>query len=267
MSRRESAPACPADTLRLLLADGTRSTRVNAGDDISRRRGRQPDPWTGLRSLTTARIALGRAGGSVPTPAMLDFQLAHAAARDAVHAEFNPESIRSDILNLKPGIQASSSDCLIVRSAAPDSETFLLRPDLGRRLDDLPRRRRAWGAPAAGPGWAAGRSGPRGALWEGANRLGVCKPPAAGPGDRHFGRPVRAGCSSAGRAAAARVAAAADATRRQARSAPRGEGVGGKGAVERTREHGARLRGDGTRPSCPVVTAGGRRRTDGDNCF
>ncbi|WP_394780823.1 ethanolamine ammonia-lyase subunit EutC [Undibacterium sp.] len=91
------------------------------------------NPWSSLRSLTAARIALGRAGISLPTRAQLDFQLAHAQARDAVHLEL-------DVAQLAPALSAAlgqqENTCINLHSAATDRGTYLQRPDLGRRLDD-----------------------------------------------------------------------------------------------------------------------------------
>jgi ethanolamine ammonia-lyase small subunit len=86
-----------------------------------------PDPWTALRAHTAARIALGRAGVSLPTAEWLRFAQAHALARDAVHAPFDPLALASEL-----ALQAFR--CAVVESAAPDRATYLRRPDLGRRL-------------------------------------------------------------------------------------------------------------------------------------
>src|SRR5690348_8848523 len=79
------------------------------------------NPWTRLRELTSARIALGRSGHSLPTRELLAFQLAHARARDAVHHNLDLNCFR----NLNP---------VFLKSEAPDRMTYLRRPDLGRRL-------------------------------------------------------------------------------------------------------------------------------------
>lgn len=87
----------------------------------------QPDPWTHLREHTAARIALGRSGEGLPTHELLQFGLAHAQARDAVH-------IALDVTALEVQLQALGCNTHKVRSAAADRATYLLRPDLGRRL-------------------------------------------------------------------------------------------------------------------------------------
>lgn len=92
------------------------------------------DPWQVLRTLTDARIALGRAGSSVPTGPQLDFQWAHAQARDAVHHPLNIASMTAALEKLSPEV------CM-VGSAAKDRPTYLQRPDLGRRLDSDSRKR------------------------------------------------------------------------------------------------------------------------------
>ncbi len=92
------------------------------------------DPWNELRRFTQARIALGRAGGSLPTQALLDFGLAHARARDAVHAPLES----ADIIK-----QLSALGCaaVLAHSAAADRRSYLSRPDLGRQLDSDSRAR------------------------------------------------------------------------------------------------------------------------------
>ncbi|BBB62199.1 ethanolamine ammonia-lyase light chain [Undibacterium sp. KW1] len=90
------------------------------------------NPWEALRQFTQARIALGRAGVSVPTGAQLAFQLAHARARDAVHQAL-------DVDVLAQALQAAGYASLHVNSAAHDRHTYLQRPDLGRRLNEAGR--------------------------------------------------------------------------------------------------------------------------------
>jgi ethanolamine ammonia-lyase small subunit len=92
----------------------------------------EKNPWSALRQFTHARIALGRAGNSLPTEALLAFNLSHAQARDAVH---HPLDV--DVLHAQ--LHTYGFTTLDVHSAAPDRQHYLRRPDLGRRLADESR--------------------------------------------------------------------------------------------------------------------------------
>ncbi len=92
------------------------------------------DPWLELAGFTSARVALGRAGGSLRTGSLLDFRLAHARARDAVQSAFNAGGLERDLK--RHGLASCS-----LATSASDRRTFLIRPDLGRRLDDASRQR------------------------------------------------------------------------------------------------------------------------------
>ncbi len=86
----------------------------------------QDQLWSALRRLTAARIGLRRAGASLATAPLLEFKLAHAQARDAVAEPL-------DCVRLAASL-AEFGETLSVASAADDRRTYLMRPDLGRRL-------------------------------------------------------------------------------------------------------------------------------------
>ncbi len=82
-----------------------------------------------LSDYTTARVSLGIAGESLPTSALLDFRLAHARARDAVHFPLDSAALTKELMDcgLTP---------VLLRSAAANRDEYLRRPDKGRRLDE-----------------------------------------------------------------------------------------------------------------------------------
>jgi len=102
------------------------------------------DPWQRLRRFTPARIGLGRAGNSLPTHALLEVGLAHALARDAVHEPSHQQPMVEQL-------QSQGWEAIAVRSAAADRQQYLLRPDLGRRLDEDSRAQLQARAQLPGP--------------------------------------------------------------------------------------------------------------------
>ena len=81
--------------------------------------------WPALRQHTAARIGLARTGASLGTAPLLAVRLAHAQARDAVHAALDIPALEASLP--RPVLRASSQ--------APDRRAYLMRPDLGRALD------------------------------------------------------------------------------------------------------------------------------------
>lgn len=104
-------------------------SEVRAPDDLT-----IPNPWSTLAAHTPARIALGRAGISLPTSVMLDFQQAHALARDAVHHTL-------DVPALAEVVHTLGLHTVPLQSAAASREMYLRRPDAGRQLNATSRAR------------------------------------------------------------------------------------------------------------------------------
>jgi ethanolamine ammonia-lyase small subunit len=105
------------------------ATEGKGGDGApALRPGAGRDPWAALSAHTTARIALGRAGGSLRTQSLLELRVAHARARDAVHEPFDADALAAVLR--ERGIETDR-----LATAATDRQTYLARPDLGRRLD------------------------------------------------------------------------------------------------------------------------------------
>ena len=75
------------------------------------------DPWAELRRHTPARIALGRAGTSLPTHELLRFAADHAEARDAVWVALDGAALAGTL-------QAQRWATLPVHSQAPDRTAY-----------------------------------------------------------------------------------------------------------------------------------------------
>jgi ethanolamine ammonia-lyase small subunit len=114
------APAAgrEVDTAGALLFTPDRG--VNVGEPYD------PPVMARVLASTPARVAVGRVGPRYHTNTMLRFRADHAAAKDAVLSEVDPELL-------------ARLGMFEIASRAPDKATFLQRPDLGRTLSDEAR--------------------------------------------------------------------------------------------------------------------------------
>jgi ethanolamine ammonia-lyase small subunit len=94
------------------------------------------DPLNFLKEFTSARIAIGSTGDSIPTKQSLEFKLAHAHARDAVYSNMATDDLEDELLQFhRPVLQ--------LHSQAANRAQYLQRPDLGRLPDELSMNRLA----------------------------------------------------------------------------------------------------------------------------
>lgn len=85
-----------------------------------------------VRARTPARLLAGRAGAAYRTETQIELREAHAAARDAVRAEF-------ELRGIFPANFVVQWQLFEVATQARDKQEYLLRPDLGRRFDRAAR--------------------------------------------------------------------------------------------------------------------------------
>jgi ethanolamine ammonia-lyase small subunit len=87
-----------------------------------------------LRSLTAARVSLPMSGHAIATSEVLKFQLAHAQARDAVHASLDAEVFARRLRDELPQLAEQGVKVLTLRSCAVDRASYLRHPQRGRSL-------------------------------------------------------------------------------------------------------------------------------------
>jgi ethanolamine ammonia-lyase small subunit len=92
-----------------------------------------PESLRKIRARTPARILVGRAGAAYRTGTQLDLREAHAAARDAVRAEF-------DLGETFDAAFVKQWELFEVSTQADSKDEFLLQPDRGRRFNEASRQ-------------------------------------------------------------------------------------------------------------------------------
>lgn len=109
--------------------DAAASARLPSLSEVPGPAQRDVSPiWEALRAATPARIGLMRAGDRLATKEQVALRAAHAAARDAVHAELDLAALTGELKALRLG------EPVVVASRASTRADYLRRPHLGRSL-------------------------------------------------------------------------------------------------------------------------------------
>lgn len=132
LAKTNAAPAPATPPAPTLAADGPLidlpdPTRPEARRAIGVERPYDPEGLRHLAATTTARLAVGRAGPRPKTRTLLLFQADHGVTQDAIYGEVNPDILKQ-------------FDLFTVQTQVRDRQEYLLRPDLGRRLNDEAKR-------------------------------------------------------------------------------------------------------------------------------
>lgn len=88
-----------------------------------------PEIMRKIRARTPARLLVGRAGAAYRTSTQMELREAHAAARDAVRDELNPEKVFGSAF-------VERWRLFEVHTKARLKHEYLMRPDLGRQFGD-----------------------------------------------------------------------------------------------------------------------------------
>ncbi len=107
-----------------------RSSAVQANYSNSRNCHERAGRLARSHPLHAGASGAGRAGNALPTQRVLEFQLAHARARDAVNAPF-------DVAALAAALEPRET--ILLETNAGDRHAYLTHPDRGRRLSPASR--------------------------------------------------------------------------------------------------------------------------------
>lgn len=122
----QAAPAAPAGEKEPVIEEGCLPdiTEIDIRTQYLVKNPQHGEEYMEIKKLAPCRLGIGKAGARYKTLPQLEFRAAHSAAQDAV---FN--DVDHDLIEKKLGL-------FIVQSQCDSKDTYLTRPDLGRKLSE-----------------------------------------------------------------------------------------------------------------------------------